>query len=87
MTPALVANSRCECQASLTALLSEKRFVIAGSAFRGGRRENAPAHAISPEREVFDVGWLCPFCGRNTMRTFAASALSRPRSSDKSSRP
>ena len=30
-------------------------------------RENAPAHAIHPEAPIFDVGWLCPFCGRNTL--------------------
>jgi hypothetical protein len=77
MIVAFVAQSRCECQASLTAKLTEERYVVTGSAFRDGRRESAPAHAIHPEDEIFDVGWLCPFCGRNVMRTFAASALPR----------
>ena len=77
MTPAFVVNSRCECQASLSAQLTEQRYVVAGSALMLGRREPAPAHSIHPEREVFDVGWLCPFCTRNVLRTFAASALQR----------
>lgn len=76
-TPTFVVNSRCECQASLSAKLSEERFALEGSAFLHGDRENAPAHAIHPEAPVFDVGWLCPFCGRNTMRTFAVESLQR----------
>ena len=77
MTHVFVANSRCECQASLSAKLTEERYVVAGSAFRDGKREPAPAHTIHPENDVFDIGWLCPFCGRNVMRTFAACALQR----------
>ena len=77
MNVAFVASSRCECQASLTAKLTEERYVVTGSAFRDGRRESAPAHAIEPSNAIFDIGWLCPFCGRNVMRTFAASALQR----------
>lgn len=77
ITASFVATSRCECQASLTAQLTEDRFVVAGTALLIGRRESAPAHSIHPEREVFDIGWLCPFCGRNILRTFAASALAR----------
>jgi hypothetical protein len=73
--PVYVAFSRCECQASLGAELTEDRLTMNGTAFLLGKRENAPAHSIEPEREVFDIGWLCPFCGRNTLRTFAASAL------------
>ncbi len=84
MTPIFVANSRCECQASLSAKLTEAHYVVNGSAFRDGKRESAPAHAIHPENEVFDVGWLCPFCGRNVMRTFAATALPRVRPTAKS---
>jgi len=77
MTPTFVASSRCECQATLSAQLTEQRFVVSGSALLLGRRENAPAHSIHPERDVFDIGWLCSFCGRNVLRTFAASALPR----------
>lgn len=69
------ATSRCECQAHLTAILDEKRHVVEGWATHQGSRENAPAHSIHAELEHFDLGWLCPFCGRNTMRTFFAGAL------------
>lgn len=72
-----VASSRCECQASLSAKLSAERCVLEGTAFLLGKREIAPAHSIHPEREMFDIGWLCPFCGRNVLRSFAASALPR----------
>jgi hypothetical protein len=77
MTSVYVASSRCECQASLTTELTEDRLPLNGSAFLLGRREPAPAHAMAPERETFDIGWLCPFCGRNVLRSFAASALQR----------
>ena len=69
------ATSRCECQALLTAVLDEKRHVVEGSARHLGARESAPAHSIDAAREHFDIGWLCPFCGRNTLRTFYAGAL------------
>jgi len=59
----------------LTAILDEKRHVLGGSASHLGRKESAPAHSINAELDRFDVGWLCPFCGRNTMRTFYAGAL------------
>lgn len=72
-----VATSRCECQATLSAELSPDHFVVTGSATRRGVRERAPAHAIGVPSERFDVGWLCPFCGRNTMRSFYAGALPR----------
>lgn len=75
--PHFVASSRCECQASLSAQLTEERFVIAGSASYLGQREIAPAHAIHPENATFDIGWLCPFCGRNVLRSFHAGALRR----------
>jgi len=69
------ATSRCECQARLTAILDEKRHVIEGFASHLGGREEAPAHSIHAELDRFDIGWACPFCGRNTMRTFYAGAL------------
>jgi hypothetical protein len=69
------ANSQCECQAHLTAIVDEKHHVIAGTARRHGDTESAPAHAINPSQERFDIGWLCPFCGRNTMRSFHRDAL------------
>jgi hypothetical protein len=61
----LQATSRCECQAMLTAVLDDKRHVLHGEATRLGAKE----------RESFDLAWLCPFCGRNTLRSFYAGAL------------
>jgi hypothetical protein len=77
-------SSRCECQASLSAILDENRHVVSGWATRGraasgdaAAKERAPAHSINAHLERFDVGWMCPFCGRNTLRTFYAGALKR----------
>ncbi|HEY4122401.1 MAG TPA: hypothetical protein VGM56_31255 [Byssovorax sp.] len=69
--------SRCECQASLHASLDAERHVVEGAATRHGKRESAPAHSIaaSAKAERFDVAWLCPFCGRNTLRSFDAGAV------------
>jgi len=69
------ADSRCECQARLTAILDDQRHVLEGAAMRLGVRERAPAHSINAHLDRFDVAWLCPFCGRNTLRTFYAGAL------------
>ena len=68
-------QSRCECQATLAATLDDKHDVIEGQASRAGLSEKAPAHSIGPQNDRFDVGWLCPFCGRNTLRTFHIGAL------------
>ena len=71
----LKATSRCECQAMLIATLDEKRHVLHGWASRHGVKEKAPAHSIHADLEHFDIAWLCPHCGRNTLRTFYAGAL------------
>lgn len=68
-------SSRCECQATLSATLDEKRHVLSASAKRRGVAERAVAHSIGADGERFDVGWLCPFCNRNTLRTFHVGAL------------
>ncbi len=68
-------SSRCECQARLGAFLDEKRLVMGGAATRHGVTERAPAHSIGAASERFEVGWLCPFCGRNTVRSFDAGSL------------
>ncbi len=73
------ADSRCECQASLRAELDDRRNVLRGTAFLRGKRELAPSHAIGAQGSRFDIGWACPFCGRNVMRSFDASALPRAR--------
>lgn len=66
-------RSRCECQATLVAELDDKHYVLAGTARRGSATESAPAHSIGAAGQRFDVGWACPFCGRNVLRTFEAT--------------
>jgi len=73
-------STRCECQARLFADLDDHRFVLSGWAAKGSRedeRETAPAHSMAAAGDRFDLGWLCPYCGRNTLRTFEKSALRR----------
>lgn len=69
------AESRCECQARLSAILDEHHHVLEGAALRLDVREPAPAHSIGAQLDRFDIAWLCPFCGRNTLRTFHVGAL------------
>ncbi len=69
-------QTRCECQATLGAQVDESHRVVTG----WGRRRStatatAPAYAVGTESQRFDVSWLCPFCGRNTLRSFDSSAL------------
>lgn len=72
------ATSRCECQASLSAVLDEAMHVLEGTATRFGAKEVAPAHSIgAASTGTFDLAWACPFCGRNTLRTFQAGGLRR----------
>jgi hypothetical protein len=69
--------SVCECQARLSAELDENKQVVTAWA-RDPRRKtvlNAPAHTIGGQRPLFDVAWLCPFCVRNTLRTFDTGGL------------
>jgi hypothetical protein len=69
-------HSRCECQVYLSAELDEQRVALRGWAVDARKLElPAPANTIGPERERFDVGWACPFCTRNTLRSFTRSAL------------
>lgn len=68
-------STRCECEAVLTASLDEKRHVLSGWARHRGDTERAPAHSIHAENERFDVAWLCPFCNRNTLRSFHVGAI------------
>ncbi len=66
----------CECQSVLEAVLDEHREVVSGSAIDpSGERQTAPAHSIDPDRQMFDIGWLCPVCGRNTVRAVDAAIL------------
>jgi hypothetical protein len=76
--PMKVATVRsvCECQAKLEADLGEDLRVIAGRAQRSRRDplETAPANFMG-DGPVFQVGWFCPFCIRNTLRSFSTSGL------------
>ncbi|MEZ4223671.1 MAG: hypothetical protein R3B13_22170 [Polyangiaceae bacterium] len=70
-------HSSCECQARLSAELDEARQVTRGWARDRRRRleKPAPAHSIGADAERFDVAWFCPFCVRNTLRSFDAAGL------------
>lgn len=70
-----VAESVCECQARLFAQLDEQRRAVRGWARLHRRELSAPANALSPENERFHIGWMCPFCTRNTLRSFDAGTL------------
>jgi hypothetical protein len=71
-------ESRCECQAQLVAELDEARSVVRGfvSDRARGRELQAPANATKKigDKQV-DVGWSCPMCTRNTLRTFNIETL------------
>jgi hypothetical protein len=67
----------CECQARLLADLDEQRRVVRGFA-RDPNGQNelvAPANSMQDAGTRFEVGWACPFCTRNVLRSFDASAL------------
>lgn len=69
-------RTRCECQARLSALVSEDGTVIEGRVKAKDESERiAPANAIGAGAEQFQVGWQCPHCGRNTVRSFYRGAL------------
>jgi hypothetical protein len=72
-------ESRCECQAQLVAELNEAHSVVRGfmEDRARGRELQAPANATKKiaEKQV-DVGWSCPNCTRNTLRTFNLETLS-----------
>ncbi len=70
-----VVQSVCECQAGLGAELDEQRRARRGWARLRGRELSAPANTIMSSAESFNVGWACPFCTRNTLRTFDAGVL------------
>ena len=70
-------QSSCECQAHLCAELDENRQVLRGwvQDRRRDATRTAPAHSMHADRSVFQVGWACPVCGRNTLRSFDAGGL------------
>ena len=74
MKTALV-QSVCECQARLSAELDEQCRSLRGSARLRNRELSAPANSVRGTGNTLNVGWACPFCTRNTLRSFDASAL------------
>jgi hypothetical protein len=68
-------ESVCECQAKLVAVLDEQRHVMRGAASYRGRELPAPSSTVGAKAETLDVGFMCPFCTRNTLRSFHASTL------------
>ena len=71
-------ESRCECQAQLVAELDEARSVVRGfvSDRARGRELSAPANSAKKfDDKQVDVGWSCPMCTRNTLRTFNVETL------------
>lgn len=72
-------ESRCECQAPLVAELDEAHSVVRGFVIDRARNREllAPANATKKiAAKQVDVGWSCPVCTRNTLRTFNLEALS-----------
>lgn len=69
--------SVCECQARLGAEIDTNHLTLRGWARdpKRGEELTAPANAMRPSGRRFDVGWSCPFCTRNTLRSFESSAL------------
>lgn len=66
----------CECQGRLSARVDEHGRVSHGTARYGrGEPASAPATAINTGANQFRVAWLCPLCGRNTLRSFERGAL------------
>lgn len=68
-------QSRCECQAILRAEVHESGRILGGEAEAFGVRMKAPATGVNAGADRFQVGWLCPHCGRNTTRSFFRGAL------------
>lgn len=70
-------RSVCECQAKLGAELDARQVVVRGWAFdpKRGQELVAPANRVGTGTPHFDVAWFCPFCTRNTLRSFDTSAL------------
>ena len=70
-------HSVCECQARLSAVLDENKQVLSGAAteLRRHKSRTAPAQCMNPGADRFDVGWACPFCGRNVLRPFDSGGL------------
>jgi hypothetical protein len=72
--PTSTVHSACECQAVLFATLNPQHLVLRSWAVLGVRAE-ALAYSVHPEARPFDLVWTCPFCSRNSLRSFEPAAL------------
>jgi hypothetical protein len=69
-------RSVCECETRLYADVDEHLSAIRGWARDGrGRQSIAPATALRAGGGRFDVGWMCPSCTRNVLRSFDSTAI------------
>jgi hypothetical protein len=77
MAKKALVQSACECQGRLYAELNESRNVLKGWAVDARRKREllAPCHAMGVGSDYFQLGWLCPLCGRNTLRSFHVGSL------------
>ncbi len=70
-------SSRCECQTRLFAEVDGDCHVVRGWALTPSslRPEPAPALSLGVEDGEFRVGWYCPFCARNVLRSYSEPPL------------
>jgi len=70
-------STRCECQARLFAELDGDCHVVRGWALplTSHHPEPAPALSLGAAEGEFRIGWLCPFCTRNALRSFSEPPL------------
>jgi len=87
MAKKALVQSACECQGRLSAEINEARHVLRGWVTdpRRGRDLLAPCHSIGAGSDYFQLGWLCPLCGRNTLRSFYVGSLQYHASGQESS--
>jgi hypothetical protein len=72
-----IVQSSCECEARLYAELDEHHVILRGWAKVSSRdhEENAPSNAMRTSESRFDIGWMCPVCTRNVLRSFDQGSL------------
>lgn len=65
-------SSHCECEATVSAELDVCHRARFGWAVHplGGDRVPCPAISVRFDPAQVEVSWLCPFCGRNLLRSF-----------------
>ena len=70
-------SSRCECQTRLFAELDGDCHVVRGWALTPSSHhpEPAPALSLGVDDGEFQVGWFCPFCIRNVLRSYSEPSL------------